>query len=397
MSVASSTILVIDDDTIVRESIVAYLKESGFTILEAENGQRGLATFHEAKPDLILCDLRMPQMDGLGVLRNVRSTSPDTPFIVVSGAGVMADVVEALRLGANDYITKPILDLEVLEYAINRALESMQLAQENKRYRESLENAIHSLESSLHLLREDQKAGRQVQMKMLPQTPLNYCGYQIDHHIIPSLYLSGDFVDYFILNENRFAFYLADVSGHGASSAFVTVLLKHMSMNLLQDYQSHGRKARFKPSHVLNYINKSLLQTDLGKHVTVFGGIVDIQAQTLTYAFGGHYPLPVMTSDNEVRFIEGKGLPLGLFEDAHFEDVIIDLPSEFTLTIFSDGILEVLPQGSLQDKEDYLLSVIREGTDSVQALADRLGLSDLNEAPDDIAILMLARRSGMKV
>ena len=391
MSVASSTILVIDDDDIVRESIVAYLAQCGFRVLEAENGKQGLATFHELKPNLILCDLRMPQMDGMAVLRSVRSDSPDTPFIVVSGAGVMADVVEALRLGASDFITKPIVDLEVLEYAINRALESAQLAEDNKRYRESLEKAIHSLEHSLHLLREDQKAGRKVQMKMLPQEPLDYKGYRIDHHIIPSLYLSGDFVDYFLLNDNRIAFYLADVSGHGASSAFITVLLKHMSISLLQEYQSHGSKMRVKPSHVLNYINKSLLQTDLGKHVTVFGGIVDIEKSTLTYSFGGHYPLPILATESDARFIEGQGLPLGLFEDASFEDVTIELPSKFTLTVFSDGILEVLPEKNLQDKENNLLSVLRDNASSVEAIVERLNLKSINEAPDDIAILMLAR------
>lgn len=391
MSVASSTILVIDDDTVVRESIVAYLKASGFNILEAGSGNQGLATFHELHPDLILCDLKMPLMDGLSVLREVHAASPETPFIVVSGAGVMADVVEALRLGASDFITKPVADLEVLEYAINRALDNALLTKENRRYRESLEKAIGSLENSLHLLREDQKAGRKVQMKMLPHSALDYCGYRVDHQIIPSLYLSGDFVDYFQLSDNRIAFYLADVSGHGASSAFVTVLLKHMSINLLQEYQTHGGKHKVKPSHVLSYINKSLLQTDLGKHVTVFGGIVDIKEQTLTYSFGGHYPLPILAHDGQARFIEGKGLPLGLFEEAQFEDSIIDLPHSFTLTIFSDGILEVLPQKNLQDKENRLLSAIRGGANTVDALTDELGLSSLSEAPDDIAILTLAR------
>ena len=264
MSRVGNTILVIDDDTIVRESIVAYLEDSGFNILQAENGEQGLTVYKESHPDLILCDLRMPRMDGLGVLRNVREISPEIPFIVVSGAGVMADVVEALRLGASDYIIKPIVDLEVLEYAINRALENAQLAVENRRYRESLEEAIKTLEGNLQLLKEDQKAGREVQMRMLPRKPLEFAGYKVDHHIIPSLYLSGDFVDYFALNDHCFAFYLADVSGHGASSAFVTVLLKHMSINLLQEYQAHGGKARVKPSHVLSFIKRNLLKSALG-------------------------------------------------------------------------------------------------------------------------------------
>ncbi|MET4693637.1 response regulator [Endozoicomonas lisbonensis] len=391
MSRVGNTILVIDDDTIVRESIIAYLEDSGFNILQAENGEQGLAVYKESQPDLILCDLRMPRMDGLGVLRNVREISPELPFIVVSGAGVMADVVEALRLGASDYIIKPIVDLEVLEYAINRALENAQLAVENRRYRESLEEAIRTLEGNLQLLKEDQKAGREVQMRMLPQKPLEFAGYRVDHHIIPSLYLSGDFVDYFALNDHCFAFYLADVSGHGASSAFVTVLLKHMSINLLQEYQSHGGKARVKPSHVLSYINKNLMNSGLGKHVAVFGGVVDIRNHTLTYAFGGHYPLPIMHEPDKTYSIEGRGLPVGLFEDARFEDVTIDLPEQFTLTILSDGILEVLPQSSLEEKEQYLLSVIRDGANSVPALTKKLGLDAMREAPDDIALLVLAR------
>ena len=391
MSVTGNTVLVIDDDTIVRESIVAYLEDSGFNILQAENGEQGLEVFRECEPDIILCDLRMPKMDGLAVLRNVRNQSLDLPFIVVSGAGVMADVVEALRLGASDFLIKPIVDLEVLEYSINRALENAQLAVENRRYRESLESANEQLESSLRLLQEDQNAGRQVQMNMFPKHPLLYDEFNVDHHIIPSLYLSGDFVDYFALNDHSFAFYLADVSGHGASSAFVTVLLKHMSMNLLQEYQTHGGKVRVKPSHVLNYINRSLLKTNLGKHVTVFGGVVDTRDKKLTYSFGGHYPLPILATDGDARLLEGKGLPVGLFDDAEFEDVTIDLPEQFTLTILSDGILEVLPQKSLQEKEDHLLSVIREGADTVSTLTSKLGLDDITDAPDDIALLILAR------
>ena len=386
-----SSILVIDDDDVVRGSIAAYLQGSGFKTLEAGNGQQGLQIFRANAPDLILCDLRMPVMDGLTMLTQVRQEASDIPFIVVSGAGVMTDVVEALHLGASDFLVKPIVDLEVLEYAINRALEKAQLLMENKRYRASLEEAINSLKSSLTLLQEDQKAGRQVQMNMLPKKPLEYQGFKVDHNIIPSLYLSGDFVDYFALNDHSFAFYLADVSGHGASSAFVTVLLKHMSINLLQDYHSNGGKVRVKPSHVLNHINRSLLKTGLGKHVTVFGGIVNTRDQTLTYSFGGQFPLPVIAQGDSVHFLEGKGLPVGLFEDAVYEDAVIDLPQQFSLTILSDGILEVLPQKSLQEKEDYLLSVIQEGPTTIEALTEKLGLNAIQEAPDDIAMLILAR------
>ncbi len=396
MTVGSSTLLVIDDDTIVRESIVAYLEDSGFAILEAENGEQGLQVFRDSSPDLILCDLRMPIMDGLSVLRQVRKESPETPFIVVSGAGVMADVVEALRLGASDYIIKPIVDLELLEYAINRALENARLFQENMRYRQSLEQAIESLNDSLNLLKADQKAGRQVQKKMLPQTPWRFGEYQLEHHISPSLYLSGDFVDYFPMSDHTFAFYLADVSGHGASSAFVTVLLKHMSLSVREEYQGRKASLKLKPSQVLTYINKSLLNTGLGKHVTLFGGIVDVEEGTLTYAFGGHFPFPILAGTDEAHFIEGKGLPVGLFPDAEYEDSTVRLPGHFSLTVLSDGILEILPQETLAEKERYLRSAIKSSNGNLESMKQVLGLDSLqSSAPDDIALLVL-KRSGQQ-
>lgn len=393
---SNGTILVIDDDETVRDSIISYLDFCGFTTLAAGNGLEGLTVVEQQQPDLILCDLRMPQMDGLTMLSHVRGQPNDVPFIVVSGAGVMSDVVEALHLGASDYLIKPITDLEVLEYAINRALEKARLVIENRNYRESLEEANNSLQNSVKLLEEDQKAGRQVQMNILPKHPLALDGFSVSHHISPSLYLSGDFVDYFRLNDHSFAFYLADVSGHGASSAFVTVLLKHMSISLLQEYHRDGGQSRIKPSYVLTHINRSLLKNGLGKHVTIFGGVVDMQANTLTYAFGGHYPLPILSANGQVNFIEGRGFPVGLFDEVTFEDITIDLPEQFHLTVFSDGILEVLPQPTLKEKEAYLLSVIKaEGLESsaqgIQSLYEALALNTVKDAPDDIAMLVLTR------
>jgi DNA-binding response OmpR family regulator len=232
MSVVSGRVLVIDDEAIVRESIVAYLEDSGFDVIEAETGHEGVACFNSLQPDIVLCDLRMPNMDGLAVLRQVNKTHPDTPFIVVSGAGVMADVVQALRLGASDYLIKPILDMEVLEHSIMRNLKQRRLIEQNSAYRAQLEANNRELESRLKELRLDQQAGREVQKRMLPENQAQMTGIEFNYHIIPSLYLSGDFVDYFPISTDKVVFYVADVSGHGASSAFITVLLKNLSNRL---------------------------------------------------------------------------------------------------------------------------------------------------------------------
>ena len=84
----------------------------------------------------------------------------------------MTDVVEALRLGASDFLIKPIVDLEVLEHSIERSLERYSLRQENSRYRAQLEQANSVLKNNLAVLEQDQQAGLMVQMKMLPVSPM---------------------------------------------------------------------------------------------------------------------------------------------------------------------------------------------------------------------------------
>ncbi len=387
----SAKLLLIDDDEVVRASLAAYLEDSGFQVLQAGNGLQGLEVFEREQPDLIICDLRMPQIDGLELIRRISQINSEMPVIVVSGAGVMSDAVEALRLGAADYLIKPLEDLAVLEHSVHRALDRSRLRLENQRYREKLEAANRELQASLHLLQEDQNAGRQVQMNMLPTTPWEADGLHFAHQIIPSLYLSGDFADYFRVDEHRVAFYLADVSGHGASSAFVTVLLKFMTTRLLYEWRRNGVLPEFKPSDVLGHINRGLINCKLGKHVTMLGGVIDLQSGQLTYSIGGHLPLPVLFSEGEARYLEGRGLPVGLFQEASYTDLVMQLPPSFSLSMMSDGILDLLPGDTLKEKEAALPRLVSEAGGTLDGLRQVFGLANLRDMPDDIALLVLSR------
>ncbi|QTA78331.1 Two component system response regulator/histidine kinase [Desulfonema limicola] len=135
-------ILTIDDEKGIRESIRYFLEDYEYQVLEAENGKIGIEIFKRENPDLILVDLRMPEMDGLEVLRIVRNQSPDTPVIVISGTGVIGDAVEALHLGAWDYLLKPIGDLSVLLHSVEKALERSRLILENHAYQQYLEQEV---------------------------------------------------------------------------------------------------------------------------------------------------------------------------------------------------------------------------------------------------------------
>jgi signal transduction histidine kinase/DNA-binding response OmpR family regulator len=139
---AQPVILTIDDESVIRRSIHAYLEDYDYRVFEADNGRSGLEIYEREKVDLVLVDLRMPELGGLQVLSKIRATRPDMPVIVVSGAGDISDVVEALRLGAWDYLMKPIDDMSILKHAIEKGLERARLLEENKRYQTELEERI---------------------------------------------------------------------------------------------------------------------------------------------------------------------------------------------------------------------------------------------------------------
>ncbi|MCF8045889.1 MAG: response regulator [Desulfarculaceae bacterium] len=134
----NETILIIDDDIYIRDSLAAYLEDIGYRTLQSDNGKSGIDLFLKQQPSLVITDLRMPEKDGIDVLKIINEKSPDTPKIVISGAGNTEDVIEALRAGAKDYITKPIEDFSLVTHTIGRNLENARLIRENREYKKHL-------------------------------------------------------------------------------------------------------------------------------------------------------------------------------------------------------------------------------------------------------------------
>lgn len=162
-----AVVLVIDDEALIRESIAAYLSDSGFDVIQAEDGPTGLKMAAEHDPEVILLDLRMPEMDGLEVLAEVMRLLPETPVVVVTGAGVLKDAMEAVRLGAFDFISKPIIDMAILEHAVCRAVERHRLRRENQQYQAHLEEQVHARTHDLqHRTKELEQANQKLTIEM---------------------------------------------------------------------------------------------------------------------------------------------------------------------------------------------------------------------------------------
>lgn len=163
-SVSQVRILVIDDEPAIRQSFRYYLEDMEFIVETADNGRLGLELIKKELPDLVLSDLRMPEMDGFEVLKNCRELAPEMPVIVISGANRIDEAVAALRLGAWDYLIKPLKDLTILGHAVEKALERAQLLQENRAHQEHLETLVkertNDLESAFEELQKSERKYR---------------------------------------------------------------------------------------------------------------------------------------------------------------------------------------------------------------------------------------------
>ena len=181
--------------------------------------------------------------------------------------------------------------------------------------------------------------------------------------------------------------------GHESSSAFATVLLKNLFARKRSDLLRRDDDTILSPVTMLKHANKELLDLGVGKFATMIIGLLDMHDNTLRYAVAGHLPQPVLVSAEGARYLAGEGSAVGIMEDAHFEEHMMDLPDSFMLALFSDGILEILPPKNLIEKEKYFLDVFEQTADSPQELVTRLGLDQVETAPDDIAALFISKRS----
>ena len=118
------TLLVIEDDPRFRRTLAAFLEDSGYRVLVAADGQEGLRLAAEEHPDLVLTDLRMPVMDGLEFIIQIKASGRKLPIIVISGTGDEKAQSEAVNQGAVECLRKPIDDMQVLQSTIERVLAS---------------------------------------------------------------------------------------------------------------------------------------------------------------------------------------------------------------------------------------------------------------------------------
>jgi DNA-binding NtrC family response regulator len=142
----TSTVLVVDDESVLAGAMRDYLCRHGFAVSVRSSGEEALKTIERQPPDIVVLDYRLPRMDGLAVLRQIKESRPEVEVIMLTAHGSVESAVEAMKLGAFDYLNKPV-DLEELRLVVAKALQSLKQSQELDylRSRMDKENPSHEI------------------------------------------------------------------------------------------------------------------------------------------------------------------------------------------------------------------------------------------------------------
>jgi len=390
MSEIKGPIIVLSDNTDGSKHLIASFQSIGQDCLSANNTDalQDLCSDPLNQP-VILFSQQAPCVDAQDADFLNRFCSRYLTVVVIA-AQDKGKETHYFRLGAADILESDPAhrDLAKMLGRLGKLADTRRRQQE---YSDQLEEANKQLQQSLQHLEQDQKAGLEIQKNMMPESPLKCANFEISHSIAPSLYLSGDCVGYHFVLDRYLLFYFVDVSGHGASSALITVLLHFMAGRIIR---RHIREEDYKalaqaPEGLVETVNQQLLNFELDKHLTIVAGSLDTETRQLRYVVGAQQPSPVLIVDGVARYLPGKGKPAGIFKDAQWTVEEIELPEQFALVLLSDGVFELLPGEQIADKEERLLRYLSSRSVSIRALKKGLFVDDIKDPQDDISVLLL--------
>jgi sigma-B regulation protein RsbU (phosphoserine phosphatase) len=373
---ATESILLVDDNPTNLQVLFQTLEGVGCKLLIAKNGNGALAIAGKARPDLILLDIMMPDIDGYEVCRQLKAdpATADIPVIFLSALGETEDKVKGLHLGAVDYITKPFQPDEVIA-RVNTHLTIHRLKRE--------------VESQKDQLKHELEVVSEVQRKLLPKKLPEINGFKLAAHYETSRYAGGDYYDILEVPENRWGFLIADAEGHSAPAA----VLMAMTCALFRAYSDSPDD----PAAVLHYLNQHLCKVAEPSFMTALYAVYDAGQQTMRIARAGQ-PLPMIyrASEKKAFELDSPGVyPLGI-EPYEIEIPVTEvklLPGDRFL-IYTDGLSERFNAAGETYGEERLLKPLATDNATVPQDVAAAIMGDVEQfagnhpADDDQALLL---------
>lgn len=329
---SKGVVLVVDDEPPIRDILSFYLKRADYQVLVAENGIRGLEEMNKLQPDLIISDLRMPEMAGDDFCRQVKSnaSTKDIYFMLVSALDGSMSKIGGLNIGADDMISKPFHAQEVMA-KVDSAFRIIAMQKEIKRQNVVLREFQDRVNSEMEL-------ASRLQMGLLPALPGVAPGIHYTHRYLPAEGIGGDIYAIAPLPDGSTALMIADVSGHGVTAALISSMVK-------TSFESHLRLS-LDPHAWAEGMNQDLARNTLAEQfATAFLAHLDPATGEMAYVIAGHpapFKIPAGNSGTgKPEQLSGKGFMLGIDADLPFSSQRASFHVGDRLVLFTDGLEEV--------------------------------------------------------
>ena len=357
-------VLVVDDEAQIRDILGFYLKRAGYQVLLAENGRQALEEMAKLQPDLILSDLRMPELAGDEFCRIVKSKpeTRDIYFVLVSAMDGSSSKIGGLNLGADDMITKPFHAQEVMA-KVESAFRLIAMQKEIKRQNQELTRFQERMTAELSL-------AARLQMGLLPSIPGHAAGIRYTHRYLPAEGIGGDIYTVLPALDGGVALLIADVSGHGVTAALISAMVKTF-------FEAQVRLGG-NPLAWAQAMNRDLTRSTLSEQfATAFLAHLDPSTNILRYVVAGHdAPMRLAQGSRggllRPELLPGKGFMLGIDEDLPFTDQFCLFEVGDRLILFTDGLVEVERDDRTLLGHDGLLRVCSELPRDAEGAADHI-------------------------
>lgn len=400
---AIKRILVVDDSRAQLRVLSAILKRWGYDVFEATSGADALDFLSRHDVDLILSDWMMPGMSGLQFCKELRSKSGGhyVYFILLTLRNAREDVATGLSAGADDFLSKP---LDVNELRARIAAGERLIATQRELYEKNalLEDTLGELQVVYDGIARDLVEARHLQQSLVPDEYLRFNGADVSFLLRPSGHVGGDLVGVFEVSETRLGLYAIDVSGHGIAAALMAARLAGYltrakpENNLALTLDAEGHRAMRPVEELCQEFNRIILEemtTEL--YCTMMVADCDLTTGHLKIAQAGH-PRPLLQqADGKVAFLGDGGQPVGLFEDAKFELLELQLKPGERLMLYSDGVTECATPDDVMLDQKGLAEIIRRdaslrGPGLLDALLwELVEYSETEEPADDVSAILL--------
>lgn len=246
----STRVLLVEDDPVFRSQVERFLEQRRYQVTCAGSGEQGLELAKQHEFDVVLCDLGLPEMSGLDVLSAFMHGYAHLPVIVISGSEQMSDIREAVRLGAWDYLVKPVEQLSNIEIAIQNCLNRLSLEHSWERERWELDDHID-------LLFDNDQLVEQLANDLTPHEPLTVGQFEINHEIDSSA-LQNYWVDYNRLPNNQALVMIASAQALTGKSLLSLLVLKTILQPIVRTASSNHPNMLASPHKMLERVNMEL-------------------------------------------------------------------------------------------------------------------------------------------